>query len=196
MVGGRSSPADAAPAASYQPKLVTDPVWCLKPWPVVFTVVGADLTIPALHAADWLQVLMDPKLTTDDVVPGMLDAVGGEYVEEALHAGALDWIDLQDLSLEIISTVSARPWWVAMRLICLARDNWDAVGGELALKCNPDQITLGAWLDAAFLLILRAIEDDKRTMFLMKLEMPPPGWEPEEEELEMSPDAFMAMAGE
>lgn len=193
---GRAEPTPASGSIAL-PALVTDPIWSLKQWSVVVDVGDEEYTIPAMPAADWLRVLMVDDISIDDVFPGMLEPVDRAQVEEALHAGILTLADIQEVSLEIVSKVSGRPWWVAMRLIQCARISWDALGGEMVRKVDGSTLSLGAWLDGLFLVILRAMEESKRNMFLMKLEMPPPGWgSAVQEELEMSTDAFLAMASE
>jgi hypothetical protein len=158
--------------------------------------VGQDtFTIPAMSAADWLAVLMVDDISIDDIFPGMLTSVDRTAVEVVLHQGILTLEDVQEVSLEIISRVCGRPWWVALRLIWGARVSWDALGGEM-VRYDADRLSIAGWLDALFLVMLRGLEDNKRSMFLMKLEMPPPGWGPDPEELEMSGNAFLAMAGE
>lgn len=198
MVGRRAAPSPSpTPSRGVSlPKLVTDPIWSLRPWPVTVQIAGEDVTIPAMPAADWLAVLMTPGLDSGDVFPGMLEEEDRSYVEDRLHAGFLDVEEFLRLGLEIISTVSGRPWWVSLRLIATASQSWDALGGEL-VNFDAERLSLAGWLDALFMLIVRNIDDEKRTMFLMKLELPPQGWgEEEPKSLEMSADAFMAMASD
>lgn len=198
MVGRRAPSRSApsrpeSPAQVSLPKLVTDPLWSLKAWPVLVELGEWELEIPAMCAADWLGVLMVDDLDPDDVFPGLLDEDSSRFIEDQLHAGVLDFPDVQRAALDVISIVAGRPWWVAMRLIEVAKQSWDALGGDMA-KIDAASRPLGAWLDALFILIVRNIDDQKRTMFLMKLEMAPPGWGPKPEELEMSTDAFLDMA--
>lgn len=145
-----------------------------------------------MYAADWLQLLMS-DVRPDDVFPGLLEEDDREFVEQQLHAGLLEYDDVQRLAMDIISTVCARPWWVAMRLIAVAKQSWDALGGDMA-KIDPERRPLAAWLDYLFLLLVRNIDDKKRTMFLLKLEAVPEGWGEEAKEPEMSADAFLALA--
>lgn len=157
-------------------------------------VAGEEYTIPAMCAADWLNILMNPKLRTDHIFPGMLDEAAQARVDELLHTGVLELQDVEDLGREIVTQVSGRPWYVALRLLYVAMDAWDALGGEMAMKADASKLPLAAWLDVLFLLINRNIENEKRTMFLMKLELPPEGSREAPEEMEMSADAFMAMS--
>lgn len=158
---------------------------------------SAEWGIPALCAADWLQVLMVEDFDPEDVFPGMLSESDRVQVEDQLHHGILLLEDVHHVSLEIISQISGRPWWVALRLIQSARAAWDALGGDIVRKADAATLSLAGWLDILFLVLVRAIDDDKRDMFLLKLQAVPPGWEEDDpEELQMSTDAFLAMAGE
>lgn len=202
MVGRRarpSSPPDSGPSSGGQitlPHLVLDPIWSLRQWPVVTVLAGQDYTIQALCAADWLSVLMEPELTTDDVFPGLLNSDDQRDIEDLLHQGKLDYLDIQNIALDVIGKVSGRHWWVTMRLAIVAFSSWDALGGEMTKKADATTLSLAGWLDVLFLTILRSMDDSKRTMFLMQLELPPKGWEQTIEPELMSADAFLAMAGE
>jgi hypothetical protein len=199
VVGRRVSPPSPEGATSSQivlPHLVADPVWSLKQWPVEVEVAGEVFLIPAMCAADWLQILMVDNLDPEDVFPGLLDVDEAALIEDRLHAGEFDLEEFYTVALDVVATVSGRPWWVALRLINVAKDSWDALGGELAQKGDATRLSLAAWLDVLFLLVVRNIEDSKRNMFLMKLEIAPEGWGiAPEETMEMSGDAFLAMAG-
>lgn len=199
MAGRARQPSSPSPSPATQsqvtlPHLVTNPIWSLKLWPVVVEIAGCEYTIPALCAADWLEVLMEPTLTPEHVFPGMLDLDEQRQVDEVLHSGQMDLEEFYNLGLEAIGEISGRPWWVALRLIYVAQQSWDALGGEMAEKADAGRLSLSAWLDILFLLVVRNIDDAKRTMFLMKLELAPEGWGPDPEELEMSADAFLALA--
>jgi hypothetical protein len=158
---------------------------------------SAEWVIPAMCAADWLQVLMAEDLDPEDVFPGLLSEPDRVEVEDQLHHGVLLLTEVHHTALEVISQVSGRPWWVALRLIQGGRAAWDAIGGDLVRKADASILSLAGWLDVLFLVLVRAIDDDKRDMFLLKLQAVPLGWEEDNpEELEMSTDAFLAMAGE
>jgi hypothetical protein len=179
------------------PQLVTDPVWSLRPWPVIVEIGPLELVVPALPAADWLAVLMVENIDPDDLFPGLLDPADAEQVEEALYAGELSLDDFDQAFLNLVTTVSGRPWWVALRLISVARQSWAGFGGEMLLRgVDANRLSLSAWLDVLLLTILRNSEPEAVTMFTLQLEMPPPDEVKKvESELEMSSSAFMAMAG-
>lgn len=153
-----------------------------------------EYTIPAMCAADWLSLLMDPGLTAEQVFPGLLESAEQLELEDLLHAGKVDLEEFLNLGLEVISIASGRKWWVALRLVAVAQGSWEALGGDMMVKADPTKLSLAGWLDVLFTLIVRNIEDSKRTMFLMKLETVPEGWGDEPEEMEMSASAFMALA--
>lgn len=193
---GRADPPEQPSGNIALPALVSDPIWSLKQWPVLVQMGGEEYTIPALPAADWLPVLMTDDFDPEAVFPGLLIESDQALVEDHLHHGILALEDVHHVSLEIVSTVAGRPWWVALRLIHAAVRSWDALGGDLVRKADASVLSLSAWLDVLFLLVVRGIDDANRTMFLLKLEMTPAGWGPAPEELEMSQDAFLALAGE
>jgi hypothetical protein len=172
------------------PKLKGDPVWALKPWPVIIQVAGVEYEIPALPAADWLAILMADPFDPDDLILSLV--VNGK---DLLFAETVSADDLEYVCLDIITTASARPWWIALRLIAMARANWSVLGAELILKgVNPAQISLAAWLDALLLTALKNMDSKDVTMFTMKLEEPPPEeMESVAEEMEMSADSFLSL---
>jgi len=172
------------------PKLTGDPVWALKPWPVIISAGGRDYEIPALPAADWLAVLMADPFDPDDVILSLV-----KDGRELLFTESVAADDLEHVCLDVISTVSARPWWVTLRLVTLARSSWSILGAELTLKgVRADQVPLAAWLDALLLLALRTMDSKDVTMFTLKLEEPPPEEiESVAGEMEMSADNFLSL---
>lgn len=175
------------------PKLVTGPIWSLQPWPVEIEAGGHQVTIPALTAADWLAILMvGGDLYVEDVVPGLLGDEDQAVVEEALDEGILGVDELHELSLDVIGTVSGRPWWVSLRLIETARSNWDVIGPDLALHgIEASRVSLSSWLDVATVRILANMRNEDATMWLMQLEAPPAGEEAPEPEVSVG--QFLSM---
>ena len=171
------------------PKLNRDPIWSLKPWPVSIEMHGLHVEIPALPAVDWLVVLMQEELSLDDFIEELIPTA-----EDALYEAGLDLEELYQVCLEVITTASARPWWVALRLITVAKDNWHVLCGEM-LRVDATQMSLSGWLDVLLLTILNAMDPKDTTMFSMKLEAVPENVEVKPEEVEMSANAFLSMAG-
>lgn len=184
----------AAESSSIQvPRLNKDPIWSLRPWPIDIRVAGADIRIPPLCATDWLSYLMLPEpnldLLVSDLIPDLEDLVYDEL---------LDLDVFYETVLEIISCVSARPWWVAMRLISVTRVQWDILGPQLLERVDPNAASLSAWLDFSLVTILAAMDPKKTTMFVMQLEAVPSILGENKDpfdEMEMNTDAFLSMGG-
>jgi hypothetical protein len=173
------------------PRIVTDAVMSLRPWPIEMTVAGQDVQIPALPAADWLSVLMVENLVFDDVLMNLAPDVA-EVVDQALFDGSITFDDYSKLLLDLISTVSGRPWHKALRLIAVVHVSWDVIGAELEFKgIDATEVSLGAWLDVALIALLKNLEEKDIPLFVTRLEAPAPG--AEEEEMTMAPDDFAAL---
>jgi hypothetical protein len=155
-----------------------------------------ELVIPALPATDWLAVLMADEIDPEDIFPGLLESVDVEAFEDALYAGEFGLDEYNRTFFEILEAVTARPWWVAMRLIDVVREEWAVIGADMLARVDSSALSLSGWLDVALVTILSHIEPESATMFTLQLEMPPPDEVTKvQDELEMSPSQFMAMAG-
>jgi hypothetical protein len=180
------------------PKLNTDLVWSLKPWPTQIYLGGLELEIPPLPAADWIPAIIDMMDDTLGLLMGLLSEDDQERLTDLMFTGVLDVEDLFTLCADVLTTVGARPWWVTVRLILVAQQNWDTIGAEMMLKgVNASTMSLAGWLDVFLLVLLRMMEPKETTMFTMKLEMVPPQFVDQvpEEAMEMSTDAFLSMVG-
>jgi len=187
-----ASPTAQAPVVI--PKLVTDPVASFRPWPINIRVGREQVTIPAMCASDWLDLLMQMEdLWLENIFPDLLDSDDSYLVEDALAAGKIGPQELSDIALDVIAAAGGRPWWVVMKLIGCIKANWDNVGGEFALEgVNPNQLSLAGWLDAALVIVIRHIDgNDQTNAFLMRLEAPPPGQEAPSQAVDVN--TFMSM---
>ena len=119
-----------------------------------------------------------------------------ELVEDMLYDGRLSLDQLDRIFLDVVSAVSARPWWVALRLVASTRAHWAVVGADMLLRgVDASRLSLSAWLDVALLTIMRHIRAEDSTMFTLQLEMVPASETAQvEQQLEMSQAAFLAMA--
>lgn len=131
----------------------------------------------------------------EDIIPGMLDADEARELEDAIWDGSLLLDDMHRMSLKVIGTASGRDWHVAMKLIAAASASWNTMGGEFVLRgLDATKLSLAAWLDAVYLLLLRNMDNKEAMMFNAKLQIPPAGFEDEEaEEDTLTTEAFMAM---
>jgi hypothetical protein len=192
-VAVRDVPAEVSSGRSI-PTFVTDPVWSLRCWPVDVVLAGQSVQIPALSAADWLGVLAQRPIDLEDIFPGLAPGAD-ELVDDLLYSGQLDLDQLYQIVLDVITTVTGRPWWISMRLITGAMTHWGLIGSKLVMAgVDADKISLSAWLDAVFMITIEGTPEDQLTMFFSQLEFPPPGFEPQQE-IMMDRGAFMdAMA--
>jgi hypothetical protein len=162
---------------------------------VAVDLAGTTVEIPALPAADWLGVLMADPLDPEDVFPGLLSQEEADQVEDFLFDELVSLDELDQIFLDVVGLVGARPWWVTMRLVAAARNGWAVLGPEMLRQVDATRVSLSGWLDVLLVTILRRIEPESATMFTLQLELPPASEAKRvEEELEMSPSAFMALA--
>jgi hypothetical protein len=187
-----SRPSGAAPAPSadssalHIPRHTLDPIQSLCPWPVTFTAGGREYEIPALPAAPWLALLMDPDATTDDVLIELVPDSADLVMDEDM--------DLVELSHSIIQLVSGRPWYLAIRMVLLVYDHWNVLGAEMLRRgVDANRLSLSAWLDVALLTLLQNTERKDHTMLLSQLELAPTTEEVAPEEMEMSHDQFLSL---
>ena len=158
---------------------------------MVLEIAGQDWAIPAASAADWLSVLMPSPVDLDEIIRTMV--IDGEMLLFDESVGG----ELEDLCLDVISLVSGRPWWQALRLISVAVANWNVLGGEMLYRgIIPDQVSLSQWLDVLLLVTIRSMDPKDVTMFTLQLENPPAeiiDGESQVQEMEMSRDQFLSM---
>lgn len=185
----------STPAGTPIPKFVTDFTWSLKPWPVTAWWYGQPHDIPALPAVDWITALVDgDRLNWLGIFPGLCGPGIRQSIDEGLVSGQVDIWDLVDVARDVLSAVSGREWWVAVRLIGAAANSWNVVGGEFAIRhVDAATLSLSGWLDAALHILLRAMDRKDHTMFLSQLEIPPVEIRDQMPEPEMSADAFLAL---
>jgi len=171
------------------PRTNRDPVRSLRPGPVTFVVKGKEYEIPALPAADWLEVLMRPDWAADDIFV--------ELMPEGINLvlGDLEPDQAEDLALAVIEEVTGRHWWVAIRLIQTLVQTWDVMGPEAIFNhVDVEKLSLAGWMDAMLVLLMSRLKDEDTTMFAAQLEAPPFGEEIPEEEMAISEGQFLSMA--
>jgi hypothetical protein len=115
--------------------------------------------------------------------------------EERLFSGQISLEELYEAMLELISSVCARSWWIALRQIGVARNSWHVLGPIMLQTVDVTQVSIAGWLDVLLVKTLEAMDPKETTMFTSKLEAPPPSEQKSEpmEELEMDRGAFLSM---
>ncbi len=188
-------PTDGGGGRVQVPKTNVDPVASLAPTSLTVKVAGTLYEIPAHPAVFWLSILMDSEPDFWDLFPGCLDEEDQDAINEAMLEGSLGVESLDEICLDIVATISARPWWVAIRLIELARANWHVLGAEMLMRgVDATRLSLAGWLDVLLLTVMRNIDPKEVTMFTMKLEQIPAYLQIEQPEPEMNASSFMSMA--
>ena len=141
---------------------------------------------------------MQDDIDLFDVVPGMCGSAFEDQVTDYLLSGRIELSQIRRAALDVISSVTGRPWWFSMRLIRTVMASWEVVGGEIAIRgVDAERLSISAWLDASFLICLRSLESNKITMFVSQLEVAPPEEAASQEEnMFMSADSFMALGAQ
>jgi hypothetical protein len=179
--------------------LYRDPVASLSRDPIVFDLRGKRFTVPALDAAAWLTILFGDRLTLMDIIPGLLSDDEQDEVNLGVIDGDVAIEDLNAIAEDVLSVASGRDWWVTVRLVTIAKMNWDVIGGELGkLGLDWTVTPLGTWLDVAYSVMRTAIAEggdsktaqSRLTKFVNDLERSPA--DPSEElDEEAEAEAFM-----
>lgn len=139
---------------------------------------------------------MQENVDLFDIIPGMCGSAFEDKVTDYLLDGRIDFTQIRRASLDVVSSVTGRPWWFSMRLIKTIVASWEVIGGEIAMRgIDAERLSVSAWLDAALLICLRSLESNKITMFMSQLEIAPPEEAADQEEsMTMSADTFMALS--
>lgn len=183
----------ARPALSSAPPPVQAPRWDKDPaaslgiFPVVLNVAGEDVEVPAMPAADWLSVLMRSDLVLDD----LLDLIPN--VEQVMARTNLDVEGWTEVCLDMVTVASARSWWIALRLIHVAVNSWDALGGTMVRYVKAEEVSLAAWLTLFTSTLINAMDPKDVTMALARIEAPPPEARREPEIPEMTASQWLAL---
>ena len=174
------------------PSLNLDPVWSLKPWPVMVLLGGREFEIPAMAAADWLSYLMQPVPDVDGLI---LDFLGAS--DDLLYAGRITVEELYEAILDLISTVCARPWWVALRQVNVARSGWHVLGPKMLERVDFEHVSIAAFLDVLLVVTLESMDPKTTAMFVLKLEAVPAELAADQpapiDSMEMDRGAFLSM---
>lgn len=175
---------------------VVDPLSSLKPWELEVELAGQDYVIPAVMADVWLPILMAEPLDLVEILPGMLSEQAQEELEEALLDGRITAEEISDTALEVVSLAAGRPWWWVLRLLNSASGAWLTIWGNLlAQGVNPQNLTLGAALDAIYATMLPRgqVKEEVRRQFDRELSTPPAGVKPDDIDEKREAAAFLAM---
>ena len=169
------------------PRWDKDPAASLTPTSIILD-FGETVEIPEQSAAQWLSLFMRDDFALDDIldlIPEWEDLVLKEY---------LTLQELPDICLEIIEVASSRDWWIALRLVSIAKMAWDTIGPDMITTVNAAEVSLSAWLTVFTPFLLHRMDKDKATSLILQIESPPQGFQAEPAAIEMTASQFMAMA--
>lgn len=176
-----------------------DPMASISSVPIQFTLNGGMYSVPALSAADWLQVLLKENLTLGDIVPGLLAPGEQDEINMALIRGDVTGKDVGETAEDVLAVATGRDWWIPIRLVAIAGASWDVVGAKIGqLGLDWTSTPFGAWLDVAYLVMREAVAESgdsktaqsRLTKFISDIERSPVNVTEEIDE-EAEAEAFM-----
>lgn len=151
-----------------------DPEATLRCWAVDVDVAGRIYTIPALPARVWILATYG---SWADIVPGLLEG-DTDDLEDGIASGLIDPEECKRAARAALEAAAGTRWWTASRL---AHTAGDAIGSELLLRgVDPDRVSFGAWLLAAYRIATRHAKDVEVARLDAELDSPPPDLAPEQ----------------
>lgn len=157
--------------------MATDALASLRLWDLEVELAGEVFVVPARPATDWFVTILREDVSLP-LIPGMMEAGAEEYINDLLLDGDIDVDLLVTRSRELLTEAAGRPWWEADRLIRSAAASWTIIGGELTrLGVDLDKVSLGAALNAIYVICVRTMDEKERNKFDIDLRLPPIGVE-------------------
>jgi hypothetical protein len=161
-----------------------DPVASLRPAEINVDVGEWSYTVPALNAADWIEVLAAGN--TAAVIPGLLGADDQRSIMRDFLHGAITSKEIEDASHRVLEVAGGRKWWEVERLVhsALSEGSWAQVHGQLVLaNVDLERLTLAGFVNAVWFMALQGVQKQAdRDRLEWELTKPPPGYVDEMEE--------------
>jgi hypothetical protein len=149
----------------------------LAPCEIIVNFDDSDYPIPAMTAHQWCQILLGDPFDPYDVFPLLAGADAVIDVEDAIDRKTYGPDDVSRIAHEIITVAGDRPWWVTLRMLSVAAQVWDRIGAVLVREgVDSRHLSLAAWLDAIWSIMLSYIERDNLQSWLSQMEVAPTGW--------------------
>lgn len=130
------------------------------------------------QAYEWLLILRaDPK-DLSHVFPGLLR---DRDIDRMLSTMAdLEVGDFQrrctNVARAAITRATGWEWWRCLNLVTRALDNWTIVNGTMLLEgCDAQEMELPSWLSAAYVAMIRHLDQEGRMKFEFEIDKPPAG---------------------
>jgi hypothetical protein len=171
-----SRPAPAAesdldPAVSPLPEIFCDPLASFAPTPILVDAFGQTWTVPAMTAAQWLELLWNEGVSFDDIFPGLAGAEGAMY--EAFFAGETDSDQVFAMATEVLEAATGFRWWFALNLHGVVKLAWARIGGDVVARVRAEEVSLGAWLLVALQVLTERTDPKKVAEMLNALNTAP-----------------------
>lgn len=179
--------------------MATDALASLRIWALDVELGRETFTVPARPAVDWFVAILDEDVPMP-LIPGMMGKAAEERIMDLLLDGEIDTELITTRSRELLTAAAGRSWWEADRLIRSSAASWHIIGGELTrLGVDLGAVSLGAALNAIYVVCVRTMDEKERNKFDIDLRLPPIGIEgvkPEEMyDVKAAESAFMALMG-
>jgi len=134
--------------------------------------------IPAMTAHQWCQILLGEPFDPYDIFPLLAGREAIVAVEDAIGDDKVPTEDVARVALEIVTIAGDRPWWVTLRILKVAGEVWDRIGGTLVREgVDGRRLPLAAWLDAIWSLLLTYVDPKKSASWVHQMEETPKGWD-------------------
>lgn len=148
-------------------------------------------------AALWLEAMTCPDVTFVSILDDVLTPRSAEQLRHNMATGHLAVRDVEAACKQAIEQATGRPWWVVLNILAVTEASWDTIGGEMAARgIFPNDISIGAWLDAAWWIIrYRAMKNSEAShdQIVSAVEAMPTS-EMTDETMTMSFDEYMQAA--
>lgn len=142
--------------------------------PVTFLKRSWLLTNPSAY--QWmLAVHADPN-DLSRIFPGLIRPRDVPAMSEIVELGELEDLERRwrNTARKALGRASGRDWWRAANMIQKALDSWTVLNGSLMLAgINSRELPLDSWLDAAYVQMMRNLDDNERTKLEFELNRPP-----------------------
>lgn len=141
----------------------------LRIWPVDVELCGAVYRIAPHAAIKWIIPIIDQDWFA--IVPGMIDS---EALDDAIFGENVSYDDCVRAAQDAVSTASGMPWWSCSRLVASAAQLLDLSGALVVAGVDPTTVSLGAYAQAAYHLLVRDADQKQRDRFDRELDSRPP----------------------
>lgn len=173
-----------------------DPVASLRPAEIDVEIGEYVYTVPALTAAEWIEVLAEGNGWA--ILPGLLSSADRLSVLRDYLSGAVTSQDLLDAGRHVLEVAGGRKWWETRRLVdsALQANVWPTLHGQMVWKgVDLDRLTLAGFVNAVWVSALQACQkESERQALEWEVTKPPPGHLDEAEETDEA--EFLEMLGE